>query len=105
MQKYRLTFYAPEEQLDSVKEAIFATGAGRFNHYDCCCWQSLGQGQFRALAGSDPFIGQQQKVTSLPEYKVEILCTEDNVEAAVAALKKAHPYEEPAYEVYRLEAF
>ncbi len=103
--KYRLTFYVPPEQLMLVKVAVFKSGAGRLGQYDCCCWQTKGEGQYRPLEGSKPAIGEHGQVETLSEYKVELLCTEENIHAAVAALKSAHPYEEPAYEVYRLEDF
>ena len=103
--KYRLTFYVPSSDLVAVKEAVFAKGAGKFPGYDQCCWQTLGEGQFRPLAGSHPSIGQHGVLESLPEYKVELLCSAECIADVVCALKSAHPYEEPAYEVYRLEDF
>lgn len=100
---YKINFYVPETHLEIVKTALFAAGAGRIGHYDYCCWQTKGVGQFRALAGSAPYIGQQGKVEQVEEYKVELVCSKENLEQAVAALKKAHPYEEPAYEVYQIQ--
>jgi len=89
--------------LEQVKEALFRVGAGRYDGYDCCCWQVLGQGQFRPLEGSDPFVGEAGKVESVPEYRVEMLCA-DNLRAdVVAALKASHPYEVPAFDLTRVE--
>lgn len=102
---YKLGFYVPESHLDQVKQAVFAAGAGRIGHYDCCCWQVAGQGQFRPLDGARPFIGKQDAVETIVEYRVELVCSEDHIRGAVAALKLAHPYEEPAYDVVRLETF
>lgn len=99
---YKLAFFVPEEALETVKTAIFVTGAGKIGDYDNCCWQTLGQGQFRPLAGSQPYIGNQYEVAQVPEYKVELVCEEGLIEQAISAMKKAHPYEEPAYEVYQL---
>jgi hypothetical protein len=89
--------------LEIVKQALFAAGAGRIGDYDSCCWQVAGQGQFRPLAGADPFIGSQGKVETVEEYKVELVCDDASIAAAVAALKQAHPYEEPAYQVWKLD--
>lgn len=100
---YKLCFYVPESHLESVKAAVFAVGAGRIGAYDSCCWQVKGQGQFRPLAGSRPFIGTQDAVETVAEYRVELVCADAHVHAAVAALKLAHPYEEPAYDVLRME--
>ena len=96
---YKLCFYVPESHLDVVKTAVFAAGAGRIGDYDSCCWQVLGQGQFRPLAGSDPFLGREGEVEQVHEYRVELVCEAAFVRAAVAAMKQAHPYEEPAWDV------
>jgi hypothetical protein len=56
---YKLCFFVPESHLETVKEAIFEAGAGRIGDYDRCCWQVLGDGQFRPLPGSQPFSGKQ----------------------------------------------
>lgn len=98
----KITFYVPETHLEQVKAALFAAGAGRIGAYDRCAWQVKGQGQFRPLAGSNPFIGLQGVVEVLDEYKVELVCDDSQVHAALAALKLAHPYEEPAYDVVPL---
>jgi hypothetical protein len=100
---YKLCFYVPESHLDAVKIAVFAAGAGRIGNYDSCCWQVLGEGQFRALDGSQPFIGQQGLVEKVAEWKVEMVCDDALIRDVIAALKTAHPYEEPAYDVWRLE--
>lgn len=100
---YKLCFYVPESHLEAVKEAVFAAGAGRIGDYEACCWQVAGQGQFRPLAGANPFLGQRGELERVAEYRVELVCADDRITAAVAALKAAHPYEEPAYDVWRLE--
>ena len=99
---YKLCFYVPVSHLESVKAAVFATGAGRVGDYDNCSWQVLGMGQFRPLAGSKPFLGQQGELERVDEYRVEMVCAAQYVKAAVAALQEAHPYEEPAWDVIAL---
>ena len=99
---YKLSFFVPEENRDAVKQALFDIGVGRIGNYDSCCWQTLGTGQFRPLAGSDPHIGAQGEVEMLPEWKVEMVCADDLIHQAVATLKQAHPYEEVAYDVWQL---
>jgi hypothetical protein len=100
---YKLCFYVPEDHAETVKAAVFATGAGRIGDYDSCCWQVKGQGQFRPLEGSDPFVGTQGEVEAVQELRVELVCEDALIRTAIGALKKAHPYEEPAYDVWRLE--
>lgn len=96
---YKVCFYVPAEYLEAVKSAMFDAGAGRVGDYDRCAWQVLGQGQFRPLEGSQPFIGQAGEVEKVAEYRVEMVCDSECIAAAVAALKSAHPYEEPAFDV------
>lgn len=102
---FKLEFYVPEQSLESVKQAVFATGAGKIGNYDSCCWQTQGKGQFRPLSGSEPFIGQKGKVETVAEYKVELVVEKRFLDQAIAALKKSHPYEEPAYSIYKTETF
>jgi hypothetical protein len=96
-----IVFYVPESDLEKVKDAMFAAGAGRIGHYDQCSWQTRGTGQFRALTGADPAIGKVGTLERVDEWKVEMVCEEDVLGAVVAALVKAHPYETPAYHVLR----
>jgi hypothetical protein len=100
---YKLTVYIPESHLERVKAALFEAGAGRYAAYDRCCWQVLGQGQFRPLEGSAPFIGQAGVVERVPEYRVELICADEWVAAVTVALRAAHPYEEPAFDFVRIE--
>lgn len=99
---YKLCFYVPESHLESVKQALFAVGAGRIGAYDRCCWQILGQGQFRPLAGSNPFLGQNEQLETVPEWKVELVVSDELIHEVVSALKHAHPYETPAFDVWHL---
>lgn len=101
---YKLAFFVPTEYRESVKSAVFAAGAGRIGNYDCCSWDVLGTGQFRALPGSNPFVGRQDVVELVEEFRVEMVCADHLIAAAVAALRSAHPYEEPAFDVWKLEA-
>lgn len=99
---HKLVFFVPESHLEPVKNAVFTSGAGRLGDYEHCAWQSLGQGQFRPMKGSNPFIGETGELERVDEYRVEMVCADDLVEAALAALKSAHPYEEPAFDLWRL---
>ena len=101
---YKLAFYVPPSHLETVKNAVFAAQAGRIGQYEHCCWQVLGQGQFRPMASAQPFIGTAGALETLSEYRVELVCDDAHIRAAIVALKAAHPYEEPAYEVYKLES-
>ena len=99
---YKLIFFVPAEHAEAVKQAVFDAGAGRYRNYDWCSWQTVGTGQFRPLAGADPFIGTVGEIETVPELRVETICQDAAVRAAVEALLAAHPYEEPAYELIRV---
>ncbi|WP_096087236.1 YqfO family protein [Agaribacterium haliotis] len=100
---YKLGFYVPEDALETVKAALFNAGAGRIGDYEHCCWQTLGTGQFRPLAGAQPHLGELGKLEKVDEWRVELVCADSEVKAVMAALKQTHPYEEPAYDLCRLE--
>ncbi|MFB8829597.1 YqfO family protein [Azotobacter salinestris] len=99
---YKLCFYVPESHVETVKEAVFAAGGGRIGAYDSCCWQVLGRGQYRPLEGSQPYLGQAGKLEQVAEWKVEMVVADERIHDAVKALKQVHPYETPAFEVWRL---
>ncbi|WP_417661216.1 NGG1p interacting factor NIF3 [Pseudomonas sp.] len=99
---YKLCFYVPESHLETVKAAIFAAGAGHIGNYDNCCWQVPGQGQFRPLPGSQPYTGGEGVLERQPEWKVELVVADELIHETVKALKASHPYETPAFDVWRL---
>ncbi|MGO1693709.1 MAG: NGG1p interacting factor NIF3 [Marinobacter sp.] len=100
---YKIYYFVPVTHLEQTKQALFDTGAGCIGNYDSCAWQCSGQGQFRPLEGSNPFLGESGALEVVDEFKVELVCRDDLIRQAVDALRQAHPYEEPAYEVYRME--
>ncbi|MCS2608844.1 YqfO family protein [Halomonas dongshanensis] len=100
---YKLAFFVPVADAEKVKQAVFDAGGGRIGNYDQCCFQTLGTGQFRPTEGADPHIGHIGTLERVEEYKVEMVCDDDHIHGAVAALKLAHPYEEVAFDVWRLE--
>ena len=104
MSLFKLCFYVPEDNLEEVKAAVFAAGAGRIGNYDCCSWQVPGEGQFRPLAGSNPHIGEHGIIQKVVEYRVEMICQQSCLQASLQALRQSHPYEDPAIDVWRLEA-
>jgi len=102
---YKVSFLVPVTHVEQVKMAMFNQGAGECGNYKHCAWQTLGEGQFLALEEAHPFIGQKNQLTKVPEYYVEIVCTSNVIHPVITALKEAHPYEEPAYHVIKMEPF
>lgn len=99
---YKLAFFVPIEDAESVKQAVFEAGAGRIGNYEHACFQTLGTGQFRPTEGANPHTGSVGSLEKVEEFKVELLCDEAHIHGAIAALKLAHPYEEVAYDVWQL---
>ncbi|VAW49038.1 hypothetical protein MNBD_GAMMA03-1802 [hydrothermal vent metagenome] len=102
---YKFSFYVPETHLEDVKKAVFMAGAGKIGLYDCCAWQVKGQGQFRALEGSNPFLGIRGALEEVEEFRVEMVCKEACIHNVIQALLDSHPYEEPAYDVCQMLEF
>lgn len=99
---YKISFYVPESHLENVKNTLFAAGAGRIGNYDCCAWEVKGKGQFRPLEGSDPYSGEQGKIEKDEEYLVEMVCEDKVIKPIIKKLIQAHPYETPAYSVWKI---
>jgi len=102
---YKLCVYVPENSVEKVKQALFDAGAGRIGNYDSCCWQTTGTGQFRPLENSNPSIGTLDEIEHVPEVKIEMVCSDDLIKNSIQALRDSHPYEEPAFDVWKLEEF
>ena len=102
---YKLTVFIPDAALEQVKSALFAAGAGTIGNYEQCCWQVQGSGQFLPLAGSQPNIGAQDTLESVEEWRVEMVVATTYIKEVVEALKQAHPYETPAYDVIEVLDF
>ncbi|MEO8290587.1 MAG: YqfO family protein [Gaiellaceae bacterium] len=98
----KLVVYVPREALDTVRDALFAAGAGRIGEYDRCSWYTQGTGTFKGGADSSPAIGERGREERVAELRLETVFPEELHEAIVAALRASHPYEEPAFDVYPL---
>jgi len=102
---YKLNYYVPVNAKEKTKEALFSIGVGMFDNYENCSWETLGKGQFKPVANANPNIGSLDTLEVLDEYKIEMICKNELIELAVKTLKEAHPYEEVAYEVFKMENF
>ena len=98
----KLVVFVPEEALDAVRAAVFAAGAGRIGDYERCSWYTAGTGTFLGGQESSPAIGQRGREERVAELRLETVFPEERQADVVAALRKAHPYEEPAFDVYPL---
>jgi hypothetical protein len=98
----KLVVFVPREALADVREALFAAGAGRIGDYERCSWYTEGTGTFLGGAGTSPDVGQAGREQRVAELRLETVFPEERQAEIVEALRRAHPYEEPAFDVYPL---
>jgi dinuclear metal center YbgI/SA1388 family protein len=99
----KIVTYVPAEHADPVAAAMAEAGAGRIANYDNCSFRTPGTGTFRGNEFSNPATGSRGRIERVPEVRMEMIVPQWNVEGVLRAMAKAHPYEEPAYDVYPLE--
>ena len=98
----KLIVFVPPEALDSVRDALFEAGAGRIGAYERCSWYTQGTGTFLGGAGTEPAIGERGREERVTELRLETVFPAELQDDVIAALRRAHPYEEPAFDVYEL---
>ena len=96
----KITVFVPKSHAEAVRESMAEAGAGRYGQYDRCAFSAEGKGCFRPLAGSHPYLGKKGRLETADEVRVEMVCDARTVPAVVAAMKAAHPYETPAYDLF-----
>ena len=101
-ERRKLVVFVPPDALDAVRDAVFAAGAGRIGGYERCSFYTEGTGTFLGGAGTSPAVGEAGVEERVPELRLETVFPAERQEEVVAALLRAHPYEEPAYDVYPL---
>jgi len=99
---YKLVVFVPVKSLEKVSNAVFKAGAGTIGNYRNCGFGAIGEGSFLPLEGSHPAIGKKGKLEKVTEIRFETIVPAEKIDAVVAAMKKAHPYEMPAYDVIKL---
>jgi dinuclear metal center YbgI/SA1388 family protein len=101
-ENFKLITFVPAESVDKVSEALFAAGAGRIGNYSSCSFRSPGEGTFFGQEGTNPAVGQSGRLERVGEVRLETIVPAKNVGPVIAALRKSHPYEEPAFDLNRL---
>jgi dinuclear metal center YbgI/SA1388 family protein len=98
----KLVTFCPLDHVEKVRIAMFKAGAGHIGKYSDCSFNTAGTGSFRALEGSNPFVGEQGKVHLEEEIRIETIVADNLLSAVIKAMTDAHPYEEVAYDIYPL---
>lgn len=98
----KLVVFVPESDLGKVQDAVFAAGAGRIGEYNECSYRLMGTGTFHGSDAANPTVGQKGRREEVSEWRLEVVCPEGRVAEIVAAMRRAHSYEEPAFDLYPL---
>ena len=98
----KLVVFVPAAALEAVRDALFGAGAGRIGNYERCSWYTEGTGTFFGGDGSEPAVGEAHREERVPELRLETVYPAELHADVIAALRGAHPYEEPAFDVYEL---
>lgn len=99
----KLVVFVPVKDVENVADAMFKSGAGQIGNYSECSFQSGGTGTFKPSDEANPHIGERGKRHQEPETKLEVVLPDYKVPSVIKAMKKAHPYEEVAYDVLVLK--
>jgi dinuclear metal center YbgI/SA1388 family protein len=100
----KFVVFTPESDLGPVQEAVFAAGAGRIGDYGECSYRVMGKGTFKGDADTNPTIGKPGVREEVDEYRLEFVAPTSKIAEVTAALRAAHSYEEPAFEVHNLQS-
>lgn len=102
MTKVKIVVFVPKTHTDIVRQAMGDAGAGRIGNYSHCSYSSDGIGRYMPTEGAKPFIGEVGKFEQVIEEKVEYVCDRDVAKEVISTMKKVHPYEEVAFDIYPL---
>lgn len=98
----KIAVYVPSSHADKIRQALSEAGAGQIGNYDYCSFTTKGVGRFRGNADSKPFIGKPGQIEEVQEERIETICPRERLEKVLEAIKKIHPYDEPAIDIYPL---
>lgn len=98
----KIVVFIPKIHAEIVRQAIGDTGAGKIGNYSHCTFSTSGIGRFKPLEGARPAIGEVGKIGEVEEERIEFVCERSIAKNVISAIKKVHPYEEVALDIYPL---
>ena len=104
MSKYKVVVYVPIKSADAVREAVANAGAGKSKKYSHASFSARGIGRFKPLSGARPAIGTVGKLEEVEEEKIEVTCGKEILNEVLSAIRRAHPYEDPAIDAWEIKA-
>jgi dinuclear metal center YbgI/SA1388 family protein len=99
----KIVVFVPESDLHGVSDAMFAAGAGHIGEYSQCSYRVTGTGTFFGSEQTNPTIGQKGQREEVTEWRLEVICPAEKVRPVIDAMRRAHSYEEPAFDIYPLQ--
>lgn len=100
---YKIIVYVPIENADTVRDAIGQSGGGKLGKYSYCSFSVRGVGRFKPEQGANPHIGKMGQLEEVEEERIEVTVNTEALDDVIAAIKRVHPYEEVALDIYPLE--
>jgi hypothetical protein len=97
---YKIVVYVPSENADAVRDAIAGAGGGKLGKYTHCTFTTKGVGRFKPEEGANPHIGKVGELEPVEEERIEVTCASKVIGNVIAAIKRTHPYEEVAMDVF-----
>ena len=100
----KIVVFVPKSHTDVVRKAMGDAGSGRIGHYGYCSFSVDGVGRYKPLEGANPTIGEVGRFEEVREERIECVCERSKAKEVISAIKKVHPYEEVAFDIYPLLA-
>ena len=98
----KIVVFVPKSHTDVVRQAMGDAGAGRIGNYSHCSFSIDGVGRYKPTEGAKPFIGEVGRFEEVQEERIECVCDKSKAKKVIAAMRKVHPYEEVAFDIYPL---
>lgn len=102
MNRVKIVTFVPLANANKVREALGSAGAGRIGEYSYCSYSVMGKGRYIPSDSANPHIGAANTLETVEEERIEVVCERKNAKAAIEAMKRVHPYEEVAFDIYPL---
>jgi len=100
---HKLVTFIPKASFESVRDALYAKGTGKYKNYSHSGFYQQGKGNFKPLVDSEPYLGEKGKLNEVEEYRLETIVAPENLDQVIKELLKVHPYEEPAWDLYQMD--
>jgi hypothetical protein len=98
----KIVVFVPITHSDKIREVMGQAGAGIIGNYSHCTWSITGVGRYKPLDGSNPTVGEVGKFEEVEEERIETVCPRNKAREVINAVRKAHPYEEVAFDIFTI---